>query len=542
VRNFLKSLRNILTIWSGRLNGMVHPQVASDSFLAPLHRSFLISSFLSGGAALIVLPLHLALAGPPHAAVLLVLTWMLGQWPLALYLSRSGSLDRAIGLSAGLFACLVAAICFLTGGPASFALMWLLVPPMEAAFGTGRKTSLTVTALCAVLLAAIALLPLPPMQVPLPASNLSLFTSLAAIVYAGVLSLRLTLDRRLAQRAVVTSEARLREIGSALSEVVCGLDADGTVHVLGGPVADLLGHCPAGEGEDWLFPRLHVADRPLYLTQVSDSRRDGETRVSRLRVRVGASRPGQAGQADYRPMDLTLRPSARNRTSADAWPVLLLTLRDAGEVYSGRSDTSVPAPGEQRDPAPSRTLAEIAVAGARTAAAGRDPAAVQAETPDAAVRTGGSSSAATDTGTCLRQCRDLLMPVAARRGVLVELAAGDDLPAVAVDGKLLRQALYVVLADMIDTCAEGAVVTLGAGVHTGRLDCAMSIRNRQSGLTWSAAGSRSALDVAGRLLKGTPARLSVRDVKGQGDCVIVQLPLETARETVADYVGRAKTA
>jgi cell cycle sensor histidine kinase DivJ len=523
---------------------MVHPQVASDSFLAPLHRSFLISSFLSGGAALIVLPLHLALAGPPHAAVLLVLTWMLGQWPLALFLSRSGALDRAIGLSAGLFACLVAVICFLTGGPASFALMWLLVPPMEAAFGTARKTSLAVTALCGVLLAAIALLPMPAMQVPVPAGNLSLVTSLAAVLYAGVLSLRLTLDRRLAQHAVATSQTRLRDIGNALSEVVCELDADGKVRVLGGPAADILGHCPAGEGEDWLFPRLHVADRPLYLTLVSDTRRDGETRGARLRVRVGASRPGEAGQADFRPMDLTLRPSVRNRTTGGPGPVLLLTLANAGEAKRGHGESALPASGDLSDGTPSRTLAEIAVAGARTVAAGHERAAAKATPPDAvsAIRDGGPLPAAADTGTCLRQCRDLLMPVAARRGVLVDLAAGEDLPAVAVDGKLLRQALYVVLADMIDTCAEGAVVTLGAGVHTGRLDCAMSIRNRQSGLTWSAAGARSALDVAGHLLKGTPARLSVREVKGQGDCVIVQLPLASARETVAGAVGRAKTA
>ncbi|GAB4514673.1 MAG: ATP-binding protein [Roseibium sp.] len=528
---------------------MVHPEVASDSFLAPLHRSFLISCFISGGAALIVLPLHLALAGPPHAVVLLVLSWMLGQWPLALYLSRSGDLDRAIGLSAGLFACLVAAICFLTGGAQSFALMWLLLPPIESAFGTGRKTSLAVTGLCAGLFAMLALLPLPQMQVPVPAGNLPLVTSLAAILYAGVLSLRLTLDRRLVQQTFSTSEARLRDIGLALSEVVCELDADGSVRVLAGPAIQVLGHCPQGEGDDWLFPRLHVADRPLFLKQVSDTRHDRETRVLNVRVRVGASRPGEAGRADYRPMELTLHPSKPDRSTGECGAPLLLTLRNAGDADAGHGAATVPAAFNETEAVRTRSVAEIAMAGARLARDGLErPAVAAARTHSGSSRRSADMSAetatdtATDTGTCLRQCRDLLMPVAARRGVLVELAAGEDLPAVAVDGKLLRKALYVVLADMIDTCAEGAVVTLSAGVQTGRLDCAMSVLNRQSGLIWSAAGSRSSLDVAGRLLERTLARMSVRETRAQGDCVIVQLPLAAEHDSHAGLVRQAKRA
>jgi len=228
-----------------------------------------------------------------------------------------------------------------------------------------------------------------------------------------------------------------------------------------------------------------------------------------------------------------------------------VTLRKAESAKRGGIGAAVSDVGEKPEPARSRAVAEIAVAGARRATGGSDGPAVRTERTDTVLKAGtgtstgvrrGSQEAAADTGTCLRQCRDLLMPVAARRGVLVELAAGDDLPAVAVDGKLLRQALYVVLADMIDTCAEGAVVTLGAGVQTGRLDCAMSVRNRQPGLGWTASGSNSALEVAGRLLECTPARISVRATKDQGDCVIVQLPLEAGTTAAADIVGQARTA
>lgn len=516
---------------------MVHPEAASDSFLAPLHRSFLISCFVSGGAALIVLPLHLALAGPPHAAVLLVLTWMLSQWPLALFLSRSGALDRAIGLSAGLFACLVAAVCLMTGGPGSFALVWLLVPPFEAAFSTGRKTSLSVTLLCGLLLAVVALVRLPEMQVSVPAENLTLFTTLAAILYAGILSLRLTLDRKFAQHTVKASEARLRDMGLAVSEVVCELDAAGSVHVLGGPVKQLTGHLPLAGDEDWIFPRLHVADRPLYLTHVSDARHSGDTRVLEVRLRVGTSRPGEAGQADYRCLEVTLRPSPAGRPHGNGQVPLLLTLKAIDEtrqlaartyVSGAPVGSGVAETGDRPETGPQTLVADRQIRAGATA-----PLDVSSRIDVPSI----------DIGGCLEQCRDLLMPVAARRGVLLELVAGEDLPAVDVDRKLLRQALYSVLAEMIETCAEGAVVTVSAMTATGRLDCVISVRNRQSGKLWSAEGSKSAFEVAGGLLDRTGGHMSVRAVAGQGDGVIVHLPSTAATEPGgSDTTARAPLA
>ncbi|MEP2580563.1 MAG: hypothetical protein ABJH75_23410 [Roseibium sp.] len=536
---------------------MVHPEAASDSFLAPLHRSFLISCFVSGGAALIVLPLHLALAGPPHAIILLVLTWMLIQWPLALFLSRSGALDRAIGLSAGLFACLVAAVCLLTGGTSSFALAWLLVAPMEAAFSTGRKTSVAVTLLCGGLLAVIALLPLPPMQLAVPSGNLVAVTTLAAVLYAGILSLRLTLDRKLARNIVGACEARLRDMGFAISEVVCELGADGSLRVLGGPVKQLIGHLPLAHDEDWLFPRLHVADRPLYLTHVSGARHSGETRVVDVRLRVGTSNPGEAGQADYRLLEVTVRPLPAERSTGDGQLALLMTLRDLAERQQAAGINVEATEGDalpciSRAPEimqPDGTGQTGRTGGALprglTRSGERDVAALDAGL-DLDPRQGSGCQPglpAIDIGGCLEQCRDLLMPVAARRGILLELAAGADLPAVAMDRKLLRQALYSVLADMIGTCAEGAVVTVAAVVETARLDCLISVRNRQSGALWSVDGSKLAFDVAAGLLEHTDAHMSVLATQGQGDCVIVHLPLSASALVSTSGTGRlVKTA
>ena len=537
-------MKEIVSLWVVRVDGMIHPVAASDPILAPLHRSFLISSILSGLAALIVLPLHLALAGPPHAVVLLVLTWMMSQWPLALFLSRSGALNRAIAVSSSLFACLVTTVCLLTGGLESFALPWMLVPLVETAFATDRKTPVAVTFLCAGLLAALALVPLPVTQIAVPDGKLPLYTALGALVYAGILSFRLTLDRMLAHRAVARSETRLDMVAQGSSDVVCELAGDGAIRVLGGSVGRLVGTFPIDEGEDWLFPRLHVADRPLYLTHVSEARRGGGAKSFDVRVRVGASRPGEAGQSEYRDLVLTLQQSLLEETGDRGQDKrLVLTLSAAGREFpeSNQAPTAIDDP----DAAPSRRHAVRNTASVPPVMSDRliraedvaAPCASRTHTdmPDGAmpavVPTAVSADAAAipagavDISACLEQCRDLLVPVAARRGVMLDLAAGDDLPKVAVNAKSVRQALYFLLADMIETCGEGALITVSTEIVPTGLDCVLSVRNRPSGLPWCADGSELVFDSASSLLEGTGGHLSVRAVPAQGDCVIVHLPL-----------------
>lgn len=542
-------MQDFVGLWMVRVDGMIHPSAAGDPILAPLHRSFLISSILSGVAALTVLPLHLALAGPPHAAVLLVLTWMMSQWPLALFLSRSGALNRTIGLSSCLFACLVATICLLTGGLQSFALPWLLVPVMETAFATNRKTPLLVALLCTGLTGGLALLPLPEMQIAVSDRDIPLYTALGALIYAGVLSLRLTLDRLLARRAVGRTQSRLNMIAQGSSDVVCDLAQDGAIRVLGGSVSGLIGAFPVDEGEDWLFPRLHVADRPLYLTHLSEVRHNGEAKRFAVRVRVGASRPGEAGLPEYRPLTLTLQQSQLEaRVASDPESGLILTLSaNAARPSESTGTTSQVEPALDASqpgvdagsefgaqPVLSGRLirsGDLAATGETASRADRDFAHMPARLPETGEATGkGGVAGSVDISACLEQCRDLLSPVASRRSVMLDLAAGSDLPMVAVNAKSVRQALYFLLADMIETCGEGALITVSAECEAAGLDCVLSVRNRPSGLPWCVDGSELVFDSALSLLESAGGHLSVRALAGQGDCVVVHLPLRAPSE------------
>ena len=533
---------------------MIHPQVAEDPFLAPLHRTFLTGCFVAGAAALVVLPLHLALAGPPHAATLLALAWMLCQWPLALYASQSGNLNRATAFSACLFALFVAAVCLVTGGANSFALLWLLVPPMEAALSTSRRTVAAVTALCAALFVALTLLPLPDGIGSLPVSGTGFAASLAAISYVGMLSLRISLDRKRAQTALVSSERRRQLISQSVADACFELEGDGSLRLMCGPVKQLLGHVPA-DGGDWLFARLHVADRPLYLAHVSDIRAGGQPQDFDVRVRVGASRPGEAGQAEYRSFSVKLR-RFREGQSACGEDRLLLTLRsiegaalkerDGHEYANGRVDRLARSMLEEAGSGAREALSKILLQAGRLNpsggnASGRDEGETAASItqygergiavleaaldllPGQAVSRAAEITAV-DLAACLEECVAMVAPAAARRQIFVDIAAAADMPSAAADRRMLRQAVCFLLADMIETSDAGAVLTIAGKSAASGLDCTLSVKNRQSSLCWSSQASRSVLDLAEELLERTGCSLSVETVLGQGECVRLYLP------------------
>lgn len=557
-------LKKILSLWASRVDGMIHPNAAGDSLLAPLHRSFLISSMLSGAVALFVLPLHLALAGPPHVAEILVLAWMLSQWPLALYLSQSGKLNRAIAVSSSLFACTVAAICLLTGGEASFAAVWLLIPLVEAAFSTSRRTPILVAALCGVLLAAITFLPIPQFQFePLPVAA-QFIAILAGLIYAGLLAYRLSGDRKRTRDAVVASESRRQMMSQSASEVFCELDPGGGIRVLGGPVKQMFGCLPANCAEDWLFQRLHVAERPLYLTKLSDVRHSGAPAVFDARVRVGASAPGETGQAEYRQLQVQIKLQGQEGNQA---PVvdrkLLLLIRQTDDTLSSQEAETAASPQESRTAGISRTLLETAGMDARRAfsdiiaqadalqadggaragsathaAAGRLKAAGKAglEDLDAVLDFRPALSAASepdyaaiDIPTCLTQCRKLVTLVADRRGVEIETDAKSDLPPAVADGKCLRQALCFVLSDMVETSKSGAVVTVSGRTGHGDLEIVLSVKNRHSSLSWSSDVSRPVLEFARELLERTGGGLSVQTTLGHGESVVLHVPVRSVQ-------------
>src|SRR4030081_3846471 len=77
-----------------------------------------------------------------------------------------------------------------------------------------------------------------------------------------------------------------------------GLRSPAVETLLGAPVSRLLGH--------GLFDRVHVADRPAYLTALSDAARGGEARSVEFRLRRDTPRARGAG--DFIWVEMRCRP------------------------------------------------------------------------------------------------------------------------------------------------------------------------------------------------------------------------------------------
>lgn len=554
-----------MSSWSARIEGMIHPGAASDAFLLPLHRNFLIFCFASGAGALLVLPLHLALAGPPQIAVLLVLAWMLSQWPLALYLSQSGNIDRAVGVSASLFACFLAGICMLTGGLGSFALPWLLVPPIEAAFSTRKKTAISVTAISAALLALIAAVHY-SMPVEQGAQTEIRFLAIAAaLIYFGVLALRVAADRNRARRKVASADMKRQLISQSVSDVFCEIDPEGEIRIAGGPVSDYFGSTSAVGSEDWLFQRLHVADRPLYLTRLSDTRLSGAASSFEVRMRVGSSLPGEEGQAEYRRVEMQLRDlqTGDGSTGTDKTRIFLkISLPDKntgeqGRVYGSEAQVdktdrisraiveganSEAADALSRIDLQSERLRKLVDAGDFSTL--RDVAQLIGETSKSCVDTldlssrfntesaddAGPNYETVDLDSLLRRSAELIHSFQQLRNVEIEFPAQTRLPEILADEDLMQKALVFVLYEIAESAGSCAKITVTLHEENTNAELTFGVSNRASSLSWNSAGSRAVFEFANELLERTGAAVEIQSTLGHGDTVVLRLPKRTRKQ------------
>src|SRR5205085_4407081 len=171
-----------------------------------------------------------------------------------------------------------------TGGITSFAAVWLVVVPLEAALSASRRV---VIAASAVALAAAGLLYFgPPMLVAsAPSTALTTLGVISAALYATGLALGSASIARTGSRLLVVEEDRYRLLARNITDVITRHRRNGTVR-FASPAAESLFGVPArtllGHG---LFDRVHLGDRPAYLTASADASAQGVRRAVGCRSR-----------------------------------------------------------------------------------------------------------------------------------------------------------------------------------------------------------------------------------------------------------------
>ena len=267
---------------------LVHPSAQQDALTASRHRAFIAPRLLGSIIALASFPVYLFARGTPTTIELMVFAWLVVPILTAYFLSRTGRYESAHVLSSLALTGLVTAVAASTGGIVSFAAIWLVVVPLEAALSASRRVVATASTLALgaagllVLLDAMHLLPIPS---PSSHAALAALGIVSAALYAAGLALGAEALARTSFWLLYAEEDRYRLLARNMTDVITRHGRDGGVlfmspageALFGSRLADLHGH--------GLFDRVHVADRPAYLTALGDTAALAESRSAEFRVR-----------------------------------------------------------------------------------------------------------------------------------------------------------------------------------------------------------------------------------------------------------------
>ena len=527
--------------------------------------------------ALAAFPVYLALRGAPTALEVAAFAWLIAPILLSWFLSRTGRYEGAHILSSLSLAGLVMMVAITTGGIESFAAVWLVVIPLEAALSASRRVVAFASMLalaCGALLIALGHFELLPVAEPNAALRGMLMAAgvVSATLYAAGLAFGAESLARTTVALLYVEEDRYRLLACNMSDVISRHSRNGAVQfmspaaeaMLGAPVARLTGH--------GLFDRVHVADRPAYLTALSDAARGGEARSVEFRLRRDAVR-GQNISADFIWVEMRCRPLEQASSEAEVVAVMRdVTDRKIQEQALELARTAA----EQADASKSRFLATMSheLRTPLNAIIGFSEMIVQEDVLmiDAARRkeyaqlindsgqhllsvvNGILDMSKMESGNfeispepfapraALHNCCNLLALKARENGVDLITRAPEDLPDLTGDPRAFRQITLNLVANAIKFTERGGSVTVSAVVEGSRLilrvtDTGVGIAADdlkrigdpffQAGKTYQRKheGTGLGLSIVKGLVGLHHGEINVQSKVGEGTTVAVALPL-----------------
>ncbi|OPF94144.1 Sensor histidine kinase RcsC [Rhodopseudomonas palustris] len=307
------------------LDALLHPSARYDALTTARHRAFLAPRLLGSLAAFAAFPLYLVLRGAPTALEAAAFSWLIAPILVAWFLSRTGRYEQAHLLSSLALTSLVVGVAALTGGIQSFAAVWLVVIPIEAALSASRRAVTFAASLAlggAALLIGLGLFGVLPTPTAGAASSATLaaFGITSAALYASGLAYGAVWLARTNGALLNVEEERYRLLARNMSDVISRHNRNGAVRFISPAAENLLGTPVARLAEHGLFDRVHVADRPAYLKAMSDAARGRETGSVEFRIRRDVARDerGRPSAAEFVWVEMRCRPLESNLTTTAA--------------------------------------------------------------------------------------------------------------------------------------------------------------------------------------------------------------------------------
>jgi two-component system, cell cycle sensor histidine kinase DivJ len=317
---------------------MLHPSARYDAMEGARHRVFIGTRLLGGFVLLASFPIYVAVRGAPGLLEVACFAWLIAPIAIAYYLSRTGRYERAHALSSMSLAGLVTAVAINTGGISSFAAVWLVAIPIEAALSTSRKVvsiSATVSLACAALLIGLeAGGGLPPSQIPQTLGPTFEALGIAsAALYCGALAFAAEMLARTSRSLLDAEESRYRLLARNMGDVITRHRRNGAVEFISPAAQALFGASINQLMAHGLFDRVHVADRPAYLTALADVARGASERDVEFRVRRGdgEGRNPASPATGFIWIEMRCRPLEQARQGVAADGEVVAVMRDITE-------------------------------------------------------------------------------------------------------------------------------------------------------------------------------------------------------------------
>ena len=317
------------------IDALVHPTARQDALAAARHRAIMAPRLLGSFAALAAFPVYLTVRGIPSALEIVIIAWLVAPILVAYFLSRTGHYEGAHMLSSLALTGLVTAVAFNSGGLASFAAVWLVVVPLEAALSASRRV-VAAAAIFTVggiaLLFALDITKLPPDANVADGPMLAAIGIISAALYAVGVALGGEALARTSFSLRYTQDVGYRWLVRHMTDVVTRHGRSGAVlsispaaePLFGAKIQDLLGH--------GLFDRVHVADRPAYLTALASAAADGVVTTVEFRVRRGTPEQGRPTEIQFLWIEMRCRPVAASaKERVDEPRDVVAVLRDISE-------------------------------------------------------------------------------------------------------------------------------------------------------------------------------------------------------------------
>ncbi|MBS0531184.1 MAG: PAS domain S-box protein, partial [Proteobacteria bacterium] len=301
------------------LDALLHPSARYDALTRARHRAFMGPRLLGSLVAFAAFPVYLAVRGAPTAIEVGAFAWLAAPILLSYFLSRTGRYESAHVLSSIALAGLVMMIAIATGGIESFAAVWLVAIPLEAGLSASRRVVGFASALavsCALALIAMNYLDvLPPPETGAVAHSVVMAFGVASgILYAAGLSFSAESLARTGVSLLNVEEDRYRLLARNMSDVISRHRRNGAVQFISPAAETLLGVAASNLQDHGLFDRVHVADRPAYLTALAAAALGGDAQSVEFRLRRDLPRAPQGAprhSADFIWVEMRCRPLER---------------------------------------------------------------------------------------------------------------------------------------------------------------------------------------------------------------------------------------